>query len=825
MRSIGIGVVLALGALTPAQVHAQNAAVSVNVDATASRHAIDPRIYGVAFGTSAALSDLNVPLNRQGGNAASRHNWSVNASNRAADWYFESIDDGSATPGAMGDSFISDSRAGGAQPLITIPMVGWVAKLAAGRNKLASFSIAKYGAQQGSDWQWFPDAGNGVLTNGAFVSNDMNDANVPADATFQLGWVQHLIGTWGTAANGGLRYYLLDNEHSIWHSTHRDVHPVGATMEEIRDKMLQYSSMIKGADPSALVLGPEEWGWSGYLLSGYDQQWGSQNGWANLPDRTAHGNMDYLPWLLDQLRQRESAGTRALDVFSVHYYPQGGEFSDDVSTATQLLRNRSTRSLWDPNYVDETWIADTVQLIPRLRSWATTYYHADTKIGVTEYNWGAEGNMNGATAQADVLGIFGREGLDLATRWEMPSAGTPVYLAMKMYRNYDGAKSTFGDTSVSTTGPNPDQLAAFGAVRTADGALTLMVVNKALTGNTPVTVSLAHFAAASAAHVWQLSAGAIQALADLPVTSGSLTLTAPPQSLTLLVIPSSGAPRPTATPTATATATATATGTPTPRPTPIPSGTPGGRDISDFDHDGQSDLLMQYQDGRVGVWFMSGTSVRASQYIYNQPLAGWSVRGVGDLNGDGSTDIVWQYQDGSVGLWLMNGPARTSAQYIYNQPLAGWTIRGVADLNHDNHPDFIWQDSAGRVGLWLMNGVAIGSTQYIDDQPQTGWTIRATGDFDGDGNVDLLWQYQDGSVGVWFMNGTSVRAKQYIYAQPIPGWTIRGTGDFNGDGKTDIVWQDSAGRVAVWLMDGVTISGYATVYGQPLAGWTVAAAK
>ena len=100
---------------------------------------------------------------------------------------------------------------------------------------------------------------------------------------------------------------------------------------------------------------------------------------------------------------------RLLDVFTVHYYPQGGEFSDDVSSAMQLRRNRSTRSLWDPNYVDETWINDKVQLIPRLTGWVNTYYPG-TLIGITEYNWGAESHINGATTQADIYGIFGREG-------------------------------------------------------------------------------------------------------------------------------------------------------------------------------------------------------------------------------------------------------------------------------------------------------------------------------------------------------------------------------------------------------------------------------
>jgi len=343
------------------------------------------------------------------------------------------------------------------------------------------------------------------------AGNDPNDAGVPADSTYQQHWVQALVGKWGAASGGGLRYYILDNEPSIWHSTHRDVHPTGASMDEVRDKILDYAAKIKAVDPSATVVGPEEWGWSGYLLSGYDQQYGSLHGWSYLPDRAAHGNADYLPWLLDQLRQSAATtGQRPLDIFSVHYYPQGGEFGNDVSTLTQALRNHSTRSLWDPNYVDESWINDRVQLIPRLRNWVNTYYFSDTKIAITEYNWGAESHINGATSQADILGIFGREGLDLATRWTTPDPSTPTYKAIQMYRNYDGLKSTFGDTSVLASAPNPDNLSAFAALRSSDGAMTVMVVSKVLSGNTPVTVNLSNFSASGSAQVWQLtSANAI----------------------------------------------------------------------------------------------------------------------------------------------------------------------------------------------------------------------------------------------------------------------------------------------------------------------------
>ncbi|HEY1379129.1 MAG TPA: glycoside hydrolase family 44 protein [Gemmataceae bacterium] len=535
-------------------------AVTITVDASLDRHAINPLIYGTAFASTGQLLDLNAPLNRSGGNAETRYNWQANASNRASDWYFESLPDSSATPGATADQFISDTRAGGAQPSITIPTIGWVAKLGANRTRLASYTRTAYPNQTGYDPYW-SEAGSGSTAAGPITDNVANVANQPATPAFQQGWIQHLVSTWGASAAGGVRYYTLDNEPSIWHSTHRDVHPTGATMAEIRDDVINYAAMIRSVDPNAVVIGPEEWGWSGYFYSGYDQQWGSNHGWSNLPDRAANGNMDYLPWVLNQLHSYDAShGTKSLDVFSVHYYPQSGEYGNDTSQTMQLLRNRSTRSLWDPTYVDQSWIGSAgpdggiVKLIPRLKNWVNTYYPG-LQTGITEYNWGAEGHMNGATTQADILGIFGREGLDLANRWTTPATNSPTYLAMKMYRNYDGAKDTFGQTNVRAIAPNPDQVSAFAALR-ADGALTVMVINKNLYNSsnpgatTQITVNLGNFAHGTAAQLWQLAAtnaaqttAAISHLADVTFSADSLTFNAPMQSVSLFVI----SPRATAT--------------------------------------------------------------------------------------------------------------------------------------------------------------------------------------------------------------------------------------------------------------------------------------
>ena len=176
-------------------------------------------------------------------------------------------------------------------------------------------------------------------------------------------------------------------------------------------------------------------------------------------------------------------------------------------------------------------------LIPRLQNWVATYYPG-TKIGVTEYNWGAESDINGATAQADILGILGREGLDLGSRWTAPDASTPTYLAMKMYRNYDGNKSTFGNTSIQTVVPNPDDLSAFAAVRSSDGALTLMVINKDINNATPITTYITNFNATGIVQRWQLTAAnVITHLSNITLANGVLSDTVPTQSITLYVLP------------------------------------------------------------------------------------------------------------------------------------------------------------------------------------------------------------------------------------------------------------------------------------------------
>src|SRR5207237_690397 len=128
---------------------------------------------------------------------------------------------------------------------------------------------------------------------------------------------------------------------------------------------------------------------------------------------------------------------------------------------------------------------------------------------------------------------------DLATRWTTPTTGSPTYNAMKMYRNYDGAKHGFGETSISLTNTvNPDSVSAFAAFRASDGAMTAMVINKQLAAAAAINIGLTNFLPAGIAQVWQLtSANVISHLSDISLAGNMITNSVPPQSITLFIVP------------------------------------------------------------------------------------------------------------------------------------------------------------------------------------------------------------------------------------------------------------------------------------------------
>ena len=537
VTTIGVAMSLVAAGLTtqagPAPAAAAAGALTLSVNASAARHVISPDIYGLNGAEPAFAAEIGLPVARWGGNASSRYNFKNHTYNTGSDWYFENI---VAGPENTLESFVQTNRDRGTKQIVTVPMIGWVSKDSPSEHPFnCGFPATRFPEQDSFD-QWDANCGNGKLNDTNLTGAVPTDTSIPADAAFVGEMVSHLVSQFGPAARGGVRIYELDNEPVLWNSTHRDVHPDVVTYDELGSKGTATAAAIKAADPGAAVLGPSGWGYCEWVASGLD-------GCAPGADAAAHGGLNLSQWYLKNMKDFSDAhgGKRFLDYFDQHYYPQIGGGKDPESNA---LRLRSTRSLWDPTYVEESWIgpsgvnAPPLQFIRTMKAWVAQYYPG-TKIAITEYNWGALDDINGALAQADVLGIFGREGLDLATMWGEPQPTQPGAYAFRMYRNYDGAGSRFGDVSVSATSSDQGQLAVYAAQRKSDKALTLMVINK--TGeDLTSSLSIAGFNRRGTAQRFTYSPADLTSIVrgdDLAANRDTIDATYPANSVTLLVVP------------------------------------------------------------------------------------------------------------------------------------------------------------------------------------------------------------------------------------------------------------------------------------------------
>jgi hypothetical protein len=520
-------------------------AVDVAVNLSADVHAFSPDIFGVSFGDDARNAEVGYTVRRWGGNSTTRYNWTVDVNSTASDYFFENIpgaSDRTQVPplGNAADAFVASTLAAGAKPLMTIPTIGWTPRADSPQQHpyFAGFSVQKYGAQDAVD-PYDTDAGNGVRNANAIVGNDPHDTSSDVDTSFWMPWIAHFASTFGSAASGGVRLYSLDNEVMLWNSTQRDVHPSPTTYDETWAKALAYGAAIKQQDGGAAVTGPVTWGYCDLFGSAADDC-------VQGPDRDAHGGTPFVAWYLQQVCANPLAGgARVVDYLDLHYYPQGQgvALSDDDSASTAARRLRSLKELYDADWVSESWISDlgdaapdhysTPDLIPRVRAWIDAYCPG-TKLAITEYNWGNDDTTSGAVAQAEIFGIFAREGVDLATRWVAPEPNTRAERAYTLFLDYDGHGGNVSGNSVRATSADIDTI---GAYAFTSGARTFVL----LTNKDTVThdANVAFATPLSGAWTWYGfdPSNAVHAIASGGIDGASVTLVAlPAMSANLLVV-------------------------------------------------------------------------------------------------------------------------------------------------------------------------------------------------------------------------------------------------------------------------------------------------
>lgn len=468
--------------------------VTLTANATSNRKAISPWIYGK--NENGNISSLtNVTARRMGGNRWTAYNWETNASNAGSDWFY--FNDGflssSNTPGQAVRPTLTSTSTNKQAVVVTIPTAGYVSADKLGTTvQQADYATinATNPALPGVAGPRFrtvidrKPASAGALS----LTPNTTDAFVYTDE--YVNWIK---------TTGGNRsapiMYSLDNEPDLWSSTHKQIrwNPVTNTAvplsyDEIRQRSISTASAIKAADPNGVVLGAVNYGWHGY---------------RTLQDAPDRNNRDFHQYFLQQMKLAETAaGQRLVDAIDIHYYPEAqGTFANGskariifdnaamTSTDPGMIQARvqAPRSLWDPTYVEESWITQWstggqgMRVIPRLQSDINTHYPG-TKIAITEYAFGGGTHISGAAAQADALGIFGAQGVYAANLWDLHANNNDsrfVQAAFNMFLNYDGAGGRFGDTSIAGTSSDVSKVTFYASVDANDpDRVVLMLINK-----------------------------------------------------------------------------------------------------------------------------------------------------------------------------------------------------------------------------------------------------------------------------------------------------------------------------------------------------------
>jgi len=524
--------------------------VQVNVNLNANRRSVNPEIFGVNQADSTHFANVKYPFNRLGGNSMTRYNWEKGIRNAAKDWYFMNEPDdvtseANLPEGTSVTKFVDTNNQFGSSSMLTASLIGYTPQDV--RSKKWSFSQSKYGSQQATECtgtnfaSWCTaDAGNGVLSSGSnVIGNDPLDAHKVINETYVKNWIKFMKNR-GTP----VKYWSLDNEPDLWSSTHRDVHPNKLNYDELWNMTVKYGGAIKQQDSSIQTFGPVSWGWCGYFYS-------PQDGCSTGSDKTNHNNLPLIAFYLKNVcSYKASMGVRLVDYLDIHYYPQASGVDDTYQTVDNNadLRLRTVRSLYDPNYVDESWIISAepgtrVALIPRMRALIDTYCPG-TKLAITEYRFGADNLWSSALAQTEILSVFAREGVDLASKWEVPAAGSFVEGAFKFYLNYDGkGGKVLGDSVNATTDASDQIVTAYAFHNNSMGTLQLVVINK-MSSSQSVNVTISSTGYGSVANklctIFSFTSASKLTQNTLNVTAtatGNVQFTIPSMSAYMVVIP------------------------------------------------------------------------------------------------------------------------------------------------------------------------------------------------------------------------------------------------------------------------------------------------
>jgi MYXO-CTERM domain-containing protein len=180
-----------------------------------------------------------------------------------------------------------------------------------------------------------------------------------------------------------------------------------------------------------------------------------------------------------------------------------------------------------------------VKLLPRVQQ-DIDLFKPGTKIAITEYNFGGSNHISGAIAEADALGIFGREGVFAASLWGLSSQQQYTAAGFKMYLDYDGASGNgkFGDLSITANTDKIADSAVYASLDSTDPTrMVVVAINRSTTDKT-TAIEVTSERRFTSAEVYRLAGSATPARqADIPINLvNSFLYTMPGSSVTTFVL-------------------------------------------------------------------------------------------------------------------------------------------------------------------------------------------------------------------------------------------------------------------------------------------------
>jgi len=412
--------------------------VSVTIDADSVQAEISSYIYGINLTDD--TDGVSAVVLKQSDDSVSTYNWETNYSNSGAgglysndvslvDEYSESDWDESAlyTCALMEAA----ERLSIPVRLVTLPLMGYAAK----------DSMGPVSAGEMSRWAIVEPTKSSPYT----LSPDITDGMVYTDE-----YVYYLVNTYGWVSQGGINGYFLDSEPDLWHEKYAVLGLQPVTPEELIDKSAQLAGAIKNIDSGAFVFGPSLSSIESCVYLTDTHTWSADN-----YDEDYSWFIDY--YLSEMRKASEEYGGRLLDVLDIHYFTEAqtptGELvlynDDNISNA---YRMQAVRLLWDSDYIEigkNLVYKQYNPLLPILQASIRMYY-PNTRLSVSEYDFGGGSNISGAIAEVDALGTFAKEEVFLACLSPVSEDYSYQKSAINLFTDYDGNGSSFGNLLLDT---------------------------------------------------------------------------------------------------------------------------------------------------------------------------------------------------------------------------------------------------------------------------------------------------------------------------------------------------------------------------------------